>query len=199
MCELLNIIFSEVGIALMALIVSIFTAISQMQHNKNSVRPILNIADCDYEDTLYVLLENKGVGPAIISDIKFVSSYYAHTVETNSLIELIPTTAVCVNDESEETANLNICFNTFVEDLSGRTIAQQESICLLKANFKEYDEYDKFVHLVLRNYLSNCSVSIEYKNIYDDKMDTYTHDFSFFGRMVEAPEDIQYSEEHIQL
>ena len=91
---------------------------------------------------------------------------------------------------------MNICFNTFVEDLSGRTIAQQESICLLKANF---DEDDEFIHLALRNYLSNCSVSIEYKNIYNNKMDTYTHDFSFFGRMVEAPEDIQYSEEHIQL
>ncbi len=205
MCELIvdicNIIVGIVGIvvAVVAVIIAKKTCNVQNEYNKNSVRPILNIADCDYENTLYIQLDNKGVGPAIITDIKFISSYYEMDIVSNNIVELLPVTAIISNQDIQKYVNLDICFDTFVEDITGRTIAQQEQMLLLKITFDDEVEDKALVHLAIRNYLSNCSVSIEYINVYGDKMDVYNHDFSFFGRLVDYPEDIEYSEKRIPL
>jgi hypothetical protein len=62
-------------LSLCAVIISILTARSQKTHNKNSVRPLLGIVVGDYEDDLYVRIDNNGVGPAIITNIKCCATY----------------------------------------------------------------------------------------------------------------------------
>lgn len=56
-------------IALAAVFISIITYRSQVEHNKNSVKPIIDISLGDYVNDLFAKVKNKGVGPAKIQSI----------------------------------------------------------------------------------------------------------------------------------
>jgi hypothetical protein len=63
--------YAVIGIALLALFVSIWQGRILQRHNKLSVKPYLT-AEMDQQDsTLTVFILNEGFGPAIIQDAKF--------------------------------------------------------------------------------------------------------------------------------
>ena len=123
-------IFSLVT-SVVAIIISINTYRSQKEHNKNSVRPILNIVLGDYEDDLYVRVDNNGVGPAIITAISCINTKTEGKKSSTSLVELVPYSATVKRMNSESIADLRT-YTDFVEDIAGRTISPDHSIVLLR-------------------------------------------------------------------
>ena len=163
-------------ISVVAVIISINTYRSQKEHNKNSVRPILNIVLGDYEDDLYVRIDNNGVGPAIVSGIHCTCSYFDDLLSANSLVELIPYKATVKGEGSGRTADMHT-FTDFVEDITGRTIPPGGHITLLRiAEPKEAQL------LAFRNLLSKCRVEIKYTDIYNSKLWECGRLLDFFGR-----------------
>jgi len=81
-------------IALCALIVSaislalaIINSFHNRKNNRLSVRPIAYILPPDYEDYIAVIIQNKGTGPLISKEIKFVDE---SNTEKNYLIDFMP-------------------------------------------------------------------------------------------------------------
>lgn len=163
-------------ISVIAVIISINTYRSQKEHNKNSVRPILNIVLGDYEDDLYVRVDNNGVGPATISSIECTCSYFENSMNANSLVELIPYEASVQGERGGSIANMH-SFTDFVEDITGRTIPPGGHITLLQIK-----EPKKGQLLALRNLLCKCFVIIKYTDIYNSKMWDCERSLDFFGR-----------------
>lgn len=166
MCSCLKEILSygEVVIAAIAVIVAIVTAKSQEKHNKNSVRPILNLILGDYDDNIYVWVENNGVGPACIKSVKCTYQGDDMCQEGASLIEVLP-------------AGLVEHYTTFVEDFSTRAISPQQGLMLLQKKEPSEEEV-----IELRQQLKNCSVEITYTDIYGKAVWIEKRSLDFFKR-----------------
>lgn len=179
-------IFSLV-LSVVAIIISINTYRSQKEHNKNSVRPILNIVLGDYEDDLYVRVENNGVGPAIVSSINCTCSCFRELMSANSLVDLIPYEATVQGKNGGANANMH-SFTDFVEDITGRTIPPGGSITLLQIENPKREQL-----LAFRNFLQECSVEIGYTDIYSSNPWECKRSLDFFGRtLIPAAIQIQY-------
>lgn len=63
--------YAVILIALLAFVLSILQTRIQHRHNKLTVRPILNTTIDQVDSTLAVYIVNRGVGPALIKDVKF--------------------------------------------------------------------------------------------------------------------------------
>lgn len=171
---------SSLFLSVVAVIISVITYRSQKEHNKNSVRPILNIVLGDYEDDLYVRVDNCGVGPAIISGTKCTCSYFDEVKSSNCLVELMPHEAVVQGKSRSSTVNMH-SFSDFVEDITGRTISPGNSITLLQIETLKKDQIFAF-----RNFLKDCCVEIEYTDIYNSKPWKCRRLLDFFGRTLKS-------------
>ncbi|MCZ2472470.1 hypothetical protein G9H62_06445 [Aquirufa ecclesiirivi] len=158
-------------IALSVSIVSIvFTYIQvriQRTHNKKTVKPIGRIRIGDYQNNIFVKVENNGVGPLIIKQILIKRD----TLQTTkSLIDILP------NDLTKR-----ITWTNFTGSYEGRTIIPGQSLELIvwtinssyegKSNdIIENDRND------LRKALKEISVSVTYTDIYEKE--EFMHDLS---------------------
>ena len=160
-----------VVIGLCAVVVSLASLISQRKYNRNSVRPILNIVVGDYLNDIYVRIENKGVGPAVITstccEYKFADG---KCFEEEVLYELID--SIGISGTRIE------CYTDFVENIKNRTISQKESVTLMEVSDKLLTEE---VKKGLRMILKDVTITVEYENVYRDKF-TCRRELTFFGR-----------------
>ena len=174
----LDAIFSigTIVLSVVAIIISIITFRSQKKHNKNSVRPILNIIFGDYENNIYVRVDNNGVGPAIIKNIECTYCTEKGMVTKKSLIDLI-SYWISTQNNSEYLSRRIDCFSDFVEDISGRTIAPDHSIVLLKLSNPDHGQAT-----ILRSFLNEVHIEVSYTDIYNTKPWTCSRACDFFGR-----------------
>ena len=149
--------------ALAAVIISIITYRSQIKHNKNSVKPIIDISVGDYVNDLFVKVKNKGVGPATIQSI--------HCLRTSD--GLHQDEAALINYFSD----YPFVWTTFANDIKDRTISPGGEMTLLEAQSDDEETLDE-----IRNRLKDIEIEIEYVNIYNDRMPMRKRDLSWFGR-----------------
>jgi len=148
-------------IALIALLVSIasvyfvYKALDQQKiHNQNSVKPISFIAAGNYENCLYVSIENNGTGPLIIKELTVKNK----TRTTSNVIDIIP------DDLSK-----SIVFSKYTTNLSNRAILAGTELFLLEYRIdKELinEEPYKSHRTALRNALKNITIELTYTDIY---------------------------------
>lgn len=131
---------------------------SQIIHNKNSVRPISAIKIGDYEDNIYVKLENVGTGPLRVIRM----TCQRNGEEFSELISMMPSI------EQE--------WATFVECIDGWTIPVGGEIILVRI-----EPEDDFTRNLLRESLSNITIALEYQDVYGTKFSD-SKLLDFFGR-----------------
>ena len=158
--------------SLAAIFISVITYRSQVRHNKNSVRPILDVIFGDYENDLYVRVDNHGVGPAIIKSVVCRSGRR----EEPCLVSLIPERVTLTTPTISRTVKL-FALTDFVEDMTGRTIPPQGRVVLLR--LPQPHEYRR---AALRCVLRDIRIQIQYTDIYGKEIFTTERDLSFFGR-----------------
>jgi hypothetical protein len=171
-------------IALCALIVSVvsivFTVIQvQLQriHNKKTVKPIGRIRIGDYQNNIFVKLENNGVGPLIVKQI-LTKNETLNTTE--SFVGILP-------------ADLTkrITWTNFTGSFEGRTIIPGQSLELIVWTINS--SYNNKTEAIiekdrsdLRKALKEVSVSVTYTDIYEKeefKHELTNDEFnSWFGR-----------------
>ena len=78
---------SAVIISLISLVLSIITAFQNRKNNRLGVRPLAYILPPDYEDRIAVIIQNKGTGPLITKELKFIGM---DNQEKNYLIDFMP-------------------------------------------------------------------------------------------------------------
>ena len=176
--------------SIVAIIIAIITYKSQVRHNKNSVKPILNIVVGDYEDDLYVKIVNNGVGPALINKTLCVNKRYkqedfcliqnSRLIQDPCLVHLIPH-SVKFRDSFVVLSH----FTDFVENIEGRTIPPGDSITLLELSGKR-EKYN-----ALRAILKDVTVTVHYSDVYNDKQPTTERALDFFGRTLSDSDDYE--------
>ena len=174
----LDAIFSigTIVLSVVAIIISIITFRSQKKHNKNSVRPILNIVFGDYENDIYIRVDNYGVGPAIIKGVECTYCTENGKVAKKSVVELIP--SWILTQKNPECFSERMCYFTdFVKDITGKTIAPEHGIVLIKQKNPDPDKA-----MALRNFLKDISIKVFYTDIYDSKPWPCERSCDFFGR-----------------
>ncbi|MBD5560219.1 MAG: hypothetical protein HDQ87_07685 [Clostridia bacterium] len=199
-------------VAVAAFVIAKRTHDAQKLHDRQSVRPILNIVVGDYEENLYVRIVNNGVGPALIT--KFTCFYdNDRTLQSKSnLYEIMPSSAM-VTKNGYDILDIDIkIYSDFVEDVVGRAIAPGNYITLLqvkkddvgeyliqeipgeyrlgisqqakkKDEVKEIFERQKFV---LRSCLSKCNIKVVYTDIYKSKKWKEERMLTFFWTNIET-------------
>lgn len=172
---------SAVVISVMSFIVSVLTLRIQHVHNKKSVKPIGQITIGDYEEEIYVRIDNNGVGPLIIS--KFEARYLS--VVKSNLIDVLP-----------DDLNQKIVWISFVQEIEKKVIPSGERMILLKAKHGGDKDTSKItVHdqswSELRKALAEVTIKLHYTDIYDSKIEERTRNLAFFNRhFVESINDI---------
>lgn len=154
---------ATIATAVAAIVISIITYRSQVTHNKNSVKPILNVSCGDYVGEIFVKIKNKGVGPATVLSVKC----------ENGMTE----TKHCECSLIRYFHNFDFLWTTFADDITGFTIAPGGEIVLLVAKSNNETTLQE-----IRKRLSNIVVTIEYTDIYGDKMKPSTRNLNWFGR-----------------
>lgn len=113
--------------SILAILIALLTYYSQKIHNRNSVKPLLNVIFGDYENCIYVKIQNNGVGPAIIKSM-VCNNDKSETSDT--LIGLIPKEKMVKIKNQQKIINLRH-YNDFVKNIEERVIAPGNEIMLL--------------------------------------------------------------------
>lgn len=168
-------------IAILALIVSIIsvyfvyaTLKQHRKHNINTVKPISFIAAGDYENLLYVSIENNGTGPLVIKNLVVKNK----TQATTSVIDIIP-------DSIRNTA----VFSKFTTNLSNRAILAGEELRLLEYRIdRELINQEPYssTREAIRKVLKNVEIKLSYTDIYGETTFNETRKLDWFGRNDES-------------
>lgn len=154
-------------IAVCALFSTLWAALIQRQHNKLSVRPIPQIELRDMNNHILINLCNNGAGPLIIN--KFTVKDKNKTLG-NSLIECLP--------------KEQIYWTFFVACIDGRSIRPNDQITLIELEYEYSDKKQLALADLVRWRLAELTIEIEYENVYQDTMPTYTKTLEWFKRLL---------------
>jgi hypothetical protein len=168
----------EAVIALCALIVSIlsviftwFTLKYQRLHNYKTVRPIGIIVAGDYENKIFIRLDNSGIGPLIIKKVVVKNK----TLEASTVIDIIPT------DLSKR-----IVWTDFAAALEQKTIpaGQQLNLIVWTPNNYQDDNHGRISQdrTDLRRALKDVTVTLSYTDVYERNVFKDERSLDWFGR-----------------
>lgn len=158
-------------VSLTSIILTIMTLRIQRNHNFKSVTPIANILTGDYEDELEVKLTNTGIGPLIIN--KFIAANEGR--EEDNIISLMPGLP-------------HYSWTTFTRYIDGRSIAPNQELILIQLNGDMEDESFVLIRDEVRRALSQLTVAVSYRDIYDRQMPPCQRKLDWFGRHFNGPD-----------
>jgi hypothetical protein len=112
---------------------------------------------------------------------------------------IVESLVVARTDKNEPTGKALIDFmpelpsghdwSTFVHDIAGRAISAEDYITLILLEGDPNDDVFVAMRRDVRRSLSNLSVTVEYKNVYSERMPSASRHLRWFGRHVDAQGD----------
>lgn len=165
-------------LAFCALIVSIvsvmftwFTLKYQRIHNYKTVRPIGIIVAGDYEDKIFIRLDNSGIGPLIIKKVIVKN----RILEASTVIDIIP-------------SNLSgrIPWKDFAAGLEKKTIPAGKQLNLIVWTSDNYQNSSAEIlsqdRTDLRRFLKDVTVKLIYTDVYEKNIFSDERSLEWFGR-----------------
>jgi len=163
MTEILN-NNGELIVAIMAILLSVWSMIVQRNHNRKTYKPIPVLIKYNYNNRVRILLWNKGNGPLFITEVQARGK--------KSLIDMMPA----------ETRKYT--YVEYIDSLPGRVISPGENLNLLEFMIREDDDgkpiegYADALKQIKRS-LDGVIVYLDYTNIYQDKMKFVSQQLDF--------------------
>lgn len=158
--------FLALFVSIVSVWISISTARTHRRYNELSVRPLAEVTVADYENSLWVKLQNNGSGPMIVLAVTVSDGSNAH----ESLIEWMPALPQ------------RRPWKTFTSTLRRRTLQAGADIILLELTEHEDEKNFSVCRDQVRTALAPLTVNVEYTDIYDTKMRPCQMPLSWFGR-----------------
>ena len=150
-------------ISLISLLVAGLTLWFQRKHNHLSLRPIAQISRGDYEDQIFVKIKNYGMGPLIVESFKAC----VDDTKYDKLIDLL------------SSVTQDFTWNTFTDNINGRVLSPNKEFVLIQGTFSESDDS---IRESIRERLSMTTLTLTYKNIYNQKQPAITERLVWFAR-----------------
>lgn len=165
----------EAVIAVCAMITSIYATVitfrsfkAQRKHNILSVKPLLHIAQFDYENCIKITISNNGIGPAIIKSIKVQKN--EHEVKT-SIFHWLP-----------EKLPGKMNYKEYLTAYKDFVIKSGVTGIMLEVPINPKKEEQITTKENIRAVLRNLTVNIKYEDIYQNLMDTYSIKLDLYSR-----------------
>jgi len=148
---------------------------AQRLHNKLSVKPIGQIAVGDWQDRLYVGLENAGSGPLIVHTLRIIEN---GELQHEHLIELMPRLPV------------GTYWKNFIrEGIEGRAILPGNVLKLVELEIDDRRSEQGSIRDEVRRTLAKYEIVLEYGDIYDQKVRKVTRHLTWFVRHWQGSEN----------
>ena len=162
-------------IALCAMLISVFATIitfysfkAQRRHNTLSVKPLLHIAQFDYENCIKITVSNNGIGPAIIKSIKVQKN--EHEVKT-SIFHWLP-----------EKLPGKMNYKEYLTAYKDFVIKAGATGVMLEVPINPKKDEQLTMKEEIRSILRNLTVCIHYEDIYQNSMDAYSIKLELYSR-----------------
>lgn len=133
-----------IAVALCALLVSIYTAYLQREHNRKSVRPICAVIEKYHAHNLAVLIVNRGLGAMTIDELSVKSRGEVR----ENLITLLP--------------KVDQLWNGFSLDIKGRTILPEREVVLCAI-----DPETPAIRKRITRALEGIEITVRFHDVYD--------------------------------
>lgn len=156
-----------VVISIIALIFTAVTLYFQRQHNRLSVRPIAIVTVGDYEHRLSVFLQNEGLGPLIIKELRFRDE--SGNIES-ALLDFF-------GEKFDD-----VEWSTFTSDIDGWAIRPGKYRTLIELEGDPLDEDFILIRDEVRKVLAPITVHLKYQDIYKKNMPNKIRKLDFFAR-----------------
>jgi hypothetical protein len=175
--EVANAISAMAGVvvALLAFMISVlsvfFTWIAlkqQRTYNSLSVRPLPYITVGDYENTIYVKIRNNGTGPLIVKSLTVPGA----EVPSAPLVTNMPSLITGVD------------WTNFVGATEGRSIPVGGEMVLLELSDPNPSKNFLLSRDRVRAALGKLSLTLDYTDIYSNKLTPCSRDLKWFHRML---------------
>jgi hypothetical protein len=155
-------------ISVISLVVAISSLWMQHKHNRLSVRPIANFDLGDYENHIYVKLQNNGFGPLIVNAIRVVGASNPDEALIKSMPVLSP----------------KVLWANFLMESRGRSIQPGTELMLLELSLQDDFEQKQFAlsRESVRQALGGLKLEAHYTDIYGTRLPVVTRDLSWFHR-----------------
>jgi hypothetical protein len=158
-------------ISLFSLAVSVCALKIQRRHDRKSVQPIPQIILNDYENCISVEIENAGIGPLILNEIR-VENTLSKIMRPSVIEQLLPLPE-------------GFFWTTFVEKIEERAIPAQKRLVLLELNEPEPPKagFDT-VRRDVRTSLGHLVVTVFGSDIYGSKLPPKVRSLDWFHRLL---------------
>ena len=151
-------------IAIASMLFAGFGYFLQKRHNIKSVMPILNILAEVTDNRMYIILENNGVGPAIINEL-----VWKNRISSNSSLY----------DMINSTFTNGFIFTTCSIGINKRALLPQRKIILFDYMEREDSNFIREKEKMLE-FISNLNLWVSYTDIYNSKFEKIDHKFDSF-------------------
>jgi len=141
--------------------------VSLISSQRLSIRPLVQISFGDYDDRLYVSIENHGLGPMIIENVSVVKA----GVEVGGSLVY-----------AKDFPFIERYVDDFVRDFGGRAVQHGGDALIFRAKGEISDpEFQDYLNQ-LRKYLSDVEFLVAFKDMYDVKQEPARRNGSWFAR-----------------
>ena len=159
--------FLALFVSAISLAISIGAMRIQRKHNALSLRPLAEVTLGDWENCLRVKLRNNGTGPMIVTGVEVTNGESTKAC----IVEWMPPLPT------------GRPWTTFSHDLKDRTLQPGSEIVLLELTEHEGEDDFALCRDSVRAALAPLSVSVMYKDIYNNVMPVRIKELKWFGRL----------------
>ncbi len=177
--EVANAISAMAGavVALLALLISVLSVFftwralkHQRTHNSLSVRPLPYITVGDYENAIYVKIRNNGTGPLIVKALSVPGASDPSAPLVTNMPSLLP----------------GVAWTNFTGATDGRSIPVGGEMVLLELSDANLGGRFQLSRDKVREALGELSLTLEYTDIYGNKLPACSRDLKWFHRTLAA-------------
>lgn len=153
--------------ASLSFILTIVTIIQTRKHNRNSLKPIINVNPFDYSNCILIELVNEGVGSALIKKITVEKNEHEKKENVYSWMPKLPE---------------GIFYQNYLTRNKDIPMQAGKVIKVIEIKNDEFKDSQKQFREEMRGVLRQLTFKIEYTDVYNSKFKIYTKKFDLYAR-----------------
>ncbi|RWZ88170.1 MAG: hypothetical protein EO766_09265 [Hydrotalea sp. AMD] len=162
-----KIAFSSLIVAWLSFILTIVTIFQTRKHNRNSLKPIINVNPFDYSNCILIELVNEGVGSAIIKKITVEKNDYEKKQNVYSWMPDLPE---------------GISYQNYLTRDRDIPMQAGKVIKVIEIKNDVFKDTQRKFREEMRGVLRQLTIKIEYTDVYESKFPIYTRKLDLYAR-----------------
>lgn len=160
--------YATIFIAVLSLLITVQSLRDNRKHNRNSLKPIINVIPYDYSNCILIELVNEGVGTAIINNIVVEKNEHE---KKESVYHWMPTLPE------------GISYNNYLTRSKDIPMRAGKIIQILEIRNDELKTTQRQFREQMRGVLRQLTIRINFTDVYGSKFHTYSKKLDLYARV----------------